>query len=726
LTAAASHNGGRTQVNFNQIQFGGDYPFLNVVKACSNWKYQSAPNANAGLDPALLDANGYPTSIQAGGYYGTTYIPHQLSRPGDYVIIWTATGGTSQVRNMGTLISGSYSAAGTSGRAVFTPVSTSLTPGVVSMSSGYVNSIAVVHVDDEAAWLAGDVFGVKFKERLIEGNFGVLRFLNWSQGNLSQVTTWATRKPATYFSYGAMELRSSIYAGQTSNVGNAYSLTIPGGIVHTADNTTWTAGQAPKDKDTLTILFNAAATKSGTCSLDVGSGAINILNQYSDALSVGTNSYPEGSLASNGVATLVYDAVLNGWIKRGGDTADGFCGLNNGCPIEIMLQLSAEVGAHFYITAPHMACTPMTDYHTQIATYLRDNAPSWMVPRFEGPNELWNTLFIPTNYAENVAAAYGWGADYYNWYGRALSTIGQDISAVYSGDTTRYQILCGIRTGAGDTSGNRADHAPRLDSTKYLLQTPQSGYTATAAKNYVTHLCCAQYFGPSDKDTGAETTYAAAYAGATFIGSISGTTLTTSDERGTVAIGMTINAIGSQGSAVAHGTEITGGSSHTWTVNKSQTVASTPMVGGVDLTAPQSYVESCDNGVGNFTLGPLATIYSNWKAWAATFGVNKMCGYEGGLSPDYASSGNSSVDRLRASIKYLPDVYYFEKRNMDSFIAAGGEFPSCYRLSGNLYISGYSTDAWSVLEDVYQSPNPPRFDAICHTNAGKSRLRVRN
>lgn len=726
MTAAASHNGGRTQINFNQIQFGGDYPFLNVVKACSNWKYQSAPNANAGLDPALLDANGYPTTIQSGGYYGTTYIPHQLSRPGNYVIRWTATGGTSQVRNMGTLVSGSYSATGTSGRAVFTPVSTSLTPGVVSMSSGYVDSLTVVHVDDEAAWLAGDVFGVKFKERLIEGNFGVLRFLNWLRGNYSQITTWATRKPTSYFSYGAMEFRPSIYAGQTNNVGNAYSLTIPGGIVHTADNTTWTAGQAPKDKDTLTILFNTAATKSGTCSLDVGSGAINILNQYSDALSVGTNSYPEGGLASNAIATLVYDALLNAWIKRGGDTADEFCGIDNGCPPEIMLQLCAEVGAHIYVTAPHMACTPMTNWHTQLATYLRNNAPSWMVPRFEGPNELWNTLFIPTNYAENVATAYGWGADYYNWYGRALSTIGQDISAVYSSDTTKYQILCGIRTGAGDTSGNRADHAPRLNSTKYLLQTPQSGYTATAAKNYVTHLCCAQYFGPSDKDTATETTYAAAYAGATLTGSISGTTLTTTSEQGTVAIGQTINAIGSQGATVTHGTVIIAGSTPTWTVNKSQTVASCLMVAGADLTAPQSYLASCDNGVGNFTLGPLATIYSNWKAWAATFGVNKMCGYEGGLSPDMANNGNSSTDRLREAISYLPDVYYFEKRNMDSFIAAGGEFPSCYRMSGNIYISGYSTDVWSVLKDVYQSPNPPRWEAMRLFNAGKSRLRVRN
>jgi len=726
LTAAASHNGGRTQVNFNQIQFGGDYPFLNVVKACSNWKYTSAPNANAGIDPALLDANGYPTSIQTGGYYGTTYIPHQLSRPGNYVIIWTDTGGSSQVRNMGTLISGSYSTTGTSGRAVFTPVSTSLTPGVVSMSSGYVNSLAVVHVDDEAAWLAGDVFGVKFKERLIEGNFGVLRFLNWSQGNLSQVTTWATRKPTTYFSWGAMEFRASVYAGQTSNVGNAYSLTIPGGIVHTADNTTWTAGQTPKDKDTLTILFNAAATKSGTCSLDVGSGAINILNQYSDALSVGTNSYPEGTLASNGIATLVYDAVLAAWIKRGADTADGFCGINNGCPIEIMLQLCAEVGAHIYVTSPHMACTPMTDYHTQLATYLRDSAPSWMIPRFEGPNELWNTLFIPTNYAENVATAYGWGADYHNWYGRVMSTIGQDISAVYSNNRARYQVICGVKTGLGDTSGNRATHAPRLNSTLYLLQTPQSGYTASAAKDWATHICCAQYFAPSDYGQAAETTYAAAYAGSAFTGSISGTTLTTSGEVGTVAVGQTINAIGSQGSAVTHGTVITAGSSHTWTVNNSQTVASTLMVGGADLTAPQSYVESCDSGVGNFTLGPLATIYSNWKAWAATFGISSMCGYEGGLSMDYISNGNSNADRLRASIKYLPDVYYFEKRNMDSFLAAGGEFPSCYRLSGNIYISGYSTDAWSMLEDVYQSPNPPRFEAARLFNASKSRLRARN
>jgi len=63
--------------------------------------------------------------------------------------------------------------------------------------------------------------------------------------------------------------------------------------------------------------------------------------------------------------------------------------------------------------------------------------------------------------------------------------------------------------------------------------------------------------------------------GATFTGSISGTTLTvTSTTVGSPAIGMAIS-----GNAIINGTQILSGSSTTWTVNNSQTVASDLIVG---------------------------------------------------------------------------------------------------------------------------------------------------
>lgn len=68
----------------------------------------------------------------------------------------------------------------------------------------------------------------------------------------------------------------------------------------------------------------------------------------------------------------------------------------------------------------------------------------------------------------------------------------------------------------------------------------------------------------------------AAHQGASFTGSISGTTLTISGVTGTPVAGQTV-----LGAGVLPGTKITGGSGLSWTVNNSQTVASEPMVSGV-------------------------------------------------------------------------------------------------------------------------------------------------
>lgn len=77
----------------------------------------------------------------------------------------------------------------------------------------------------------------------------------------------------------------------------------------------------------------------------------------------------------------------------------------------------------------------------------------------------------------------------------------------------------------------------------------------------------------------------AAYATA----SISGTTLTVSALlAGTIAIGQTVTGSDGTGIGVAAGTTITGGSGTSWTVNNSQTVASTNMSFGGVVVAPRT------------------------------------------------------------------------------------------------------------------------------------------
>lgn len=529
MTNATSHNGGKVQYNFNALQTGGDYPFINHVKTGQFW---SRTSGNAPVTPDILDANGYPTSLPV-SLSTVFYIPTARDRPSvngnKYVITWTGNG-TIATNFQNTSVSGSKTGSGGFGRYVFTTTDFRIDLRITALS---VTDLAFYHIDDETDYLAGEVFSSYFKQRILDGNVGVLRFLNWQLSNISNMTNWSSRKPVGYALYHDYELRSSLYATGMTNTGNAY-VTSGTPSIHSSDGTVWNAGDQPKDKDLIHVLFNVSATQSGLCSMDIGNTGtpINILSEFATALNAGANTYPIGGTFES-LGTLFYDAEIGAYIKMGGSTALASQGIANGVPLELCLRLCAEVGAHPHFIVAAKSLTPMSDFVTQFATYCKNNQPSWMRVRYEGPNELWNTGgqpgFLQTFYANRKATFYGWGNDYHNWYGRVMSTIGQDLYTVYANDTTKFALLAGVQTSTGDTSGNRANSVPRLNSTLYVGQTPQSGYTATAAKNYITHLCVAMYVTPTQYGTATETTMGVSYAAKQFVGSISGTTLTITD-----------------------------------------------------------------------------------------------------------------------------------------------------------------------------------------------------
>lgn len=633
--AMSKFNGGRSQVGVNALQWGGAYPFLNLLKTAQLWSLNDGSGPPA---PDTLDSDGYPLKITNGGVYTIFYAPDRNSRPGNYVVTWTGNGTLSLGMN-NTKVSGSLTSTSGSGRYVFSTTDTRFVLRIMATGSPHVSNIQVFHANDEAALASGEIFGKKFKERLQEAKFGVIRFLGWQNGNTTNVTTWATRKPVSYYSYQASELRSSLYAGVTTNSGSAFSATLPN--FHLID------------KAVVIIKFNASCR--GPCTLNVSNtGPIPILNQYAAPLS-GEHWYPEGG-TSRSIATLVYDETLKGWIKQGGDASMGSMGIDNACPPEIMVRLCAEVGAHPYFLTPPLAIDPATDYIPSFAAYCKANAPSWMVPRFEGPNETWNNAsgFCPTGYAKAKATAYGWGPDIHNWYGKAMSVLGQAISTAYGGDRSRYQVLCGVQTALGKNSSAMVSCNDRLASTKYVSQNSpaQSPYSKSTAAKWVTHVTCAQYITPSDYNTTQEQTAAEAF---------------------------------SKGDA-----------------ETKSTIAS-------------AYAATVMSGAGEFTVPRLATLYSNWKIWAKSFGIRKMCGYEGGYSPDYG--GSSTLNALRAASKQAPVLVTATAQNYANFVGVTdaefiAEFPSAFVLSG----PSPTKSVWAVLEDIHQTPAPPQWTAIVAFN----------
>jgi hypothetical protein len=690
----------------------------------------------------------------------------------------------------------------------------------VASSVDYPHDMICCHEDDEALIDAGQIVGVKFLSKIAEARFGVVRFLNWQAGNACQITNWASRKPEGYAYYHGTELRASVYAGATLNSGNAYTTAIfpPGG--HSIDGTAWISG-GPKDKDTVTILFNASATQSGLCSLDIGNTGtpINILNSYSNPLTVGGNSYP----ILNRLATLVYDAAFNAWIKQGGDddlSSSGIAaGIRNGVPYETMFKLARACGTHPYFVGAQFANDAATDFTPSLASYLVSNKPSWMIPRHEGTNETWNTAggFRQTTYAQNRQAVFNgsqvpggvlttttynasafvypsaisgagfvditlsttgnsfvigsrlapasfggisnlpssgfyvtainvsgnvnkitvqftpsgsytsggtvtpFTTDFGNWYGKAISIIGQACATAYGGIAnigTKYHVLCGVQGSIGTDSTQAALFGNiRLQSTSFVLNNnPPSPYTASAASNWVSNINTSGYFAPSTYGTGTETTLSNAFGATKSIATIvNGVMTISSTSFGTLAIGQTVFG---QNIALSTGVTIASGSGP-WTLSDLTINMSlnTIYTGDQSTTPLDTYVAAIPTGASFHTLASVNTTYGVWFAYAQGLTNGKgsaigMMHYEAGYDAAYTAAGTTALDAFRYAAKFVSAMQTYTKTNFDNFVAAGGTFPSCYQMSGK-----YPTNnVWSGLENVYQSPNPPEWLAFIAFN----------
>lgn len=791
MTIASRHNGGRSQVNPYFPWYTAQMSFVNVAKHGSSFANKSD---NFVVEPSVLDAQGYPTS---GSYYAGCSVSNEPSiLSASWTMSWNGNGqvdipGTIQTVGPGTTQVNSFRASsGNSGGSVtFIPTSRSFSYGAHSTaaSPNHVRDIKIYLTSEASRVAAGAYFGSKFLARMIEANFGVIRFLDWQAGNTSNVTTWAMRKPVDYATWSSTEFRASIYCGSTTNSGNAYSITGNGLDVP--------ASGAPTHGMTLTLKFNASGTGAATLSLN-GTTAVPILGPYCGPVSDFAVHLP----AAGFHATLVYDSLLNAWLKHGGDTEGFSQGIDNMVPIEVMLQLCAEIGAHPYFVSHHLTLDTPTDYMPGMMAYVRDNAPSWMIPRFEGPNEIFNTFagFQCTPYANARATAYGWGADYHNWYGRILSILGQMAATVYGvaqanvKTQQKYQIICGVQTVfAGDSAFN-----PRMTSAKYVLQTPPSPYLASAASNWTTHMCCAQYMAPSAYGTATETTLSSAFLGVRFKASASGGTLAvssidtlvgsftgsasggvltvtgstgspiavgcfitpgsgtssfSSDMRVTsfgtgtggdgtynvtssqtvsgamnasaiLAIGKTIFGRGVGNGTLSSGIAITGGSAPNWTISDStlSLAAGSSIYAGTDMTAPATYGDTLTSGTSDFNLANLNVIYRGWQTWAVTYSI-KICGYEGGYSTDYTGASSAAVNILRYAAKITPAMKTYLRNNYKSFLTVGGEYPSMYHLGSDYP----SSTVWGVLEDLYQTPDPPQWEAVKEFNAAIGTLTVK-
>jgi hypothetical protein len=165
--------------------------------------------------------------------------------------------------------------------------------------------------------------------------------------------------------------------------------------------------------------------------------------------------------------TVIYDADFNAWLNTGPDHDGGYAGIVSGMSPEHRLDLCITVGAHPWENMPYLALDPMTDYVTGLATFYRDNAPSWMVPRFEGVNEQWN--FAGGFYGTRYGWSKGWihwstFFDQDNFQGKIISTLGQAVL---------YQISESV-TLLGFSNQRRADSTWRTREVRHVAPATSS------------------------------------------------------------------------------------------------------------------------------------------------------------------------------------------------------------------------------------------------------------
>jgi hypothetical protein len=214
---------------------------------------------------------------------------------------------------------------------------------------------------------------------------------------------------------------------------------------------------------------------------------------------------------------------------------------------------------------------------------------------------------------------------------------------------------------------------------------------------------------PSDQQFMTATTLSAAQSwlnsltDTVFNGTISGSNLTVNSIVSGDTIGTSLfNELLIYGGTIAWGTNvfITGGTFPNYTLN----------------TSPGNQTANFSIGL-VFSATGVAHLYQAWATWANTnFGIKIIAGYEGGYSNDFGSLG-SAVDLMTGWSKQLSSLQTITKQNFDNFRGLGalaypsgvtGEFPSVFNTTGQWPIS----DAWSVLNDIYQSPTPPQWNAI--------------
>lgn len=399
------------------------------------------------------------------------------------------------------------------------------------------------------------------------------------------------------------------------NYGVSYFVKTVGGVTSTkADITISATSGGPAITACSSCAGTFGGVKNPTLNLN-GTGAIAIKDASSWGVGTVREAQPKARSAGGQIiyGTLTYDGVLGVWTKVGADSDLGNQLFSSGWPVETALELCAAVGSHCWFQPPRYTvdgATAIPNYNPSLYSYVRTNAPSWMIPRFETVcNEFWNNQFACSNIHLAHAVSYvdsaGWSQNtgYHQIAGKIASVLGQAVNNAYGNPTingSTYQTIVGVQTFNFLGTSGPSINAPRLTASDYVGQSasPPTGYAKSAANLWNTHVTCAQYWSPGYSKTFVATDLATANAGGVLSGNISGTALTVNSIRSSPPPTFGIGATLIQGPGLTAATVVSG-SAPNWVLDTNLgTIGDTDLSyrsAGYDTTAVQTYVDSSTN-----------------------------------------------------------------------------------------------------------------------------------
>lgn len=470
-----------------------DYPFKNFMKGLTS--IQASGGAYA--FPAILDANGYPAATPATTFFGAVFLPNSYT--GNWTLYGTGecdlflqTGVTPTIVSnpngyasiVGTLIR-LTATANTSWSVTFNLTGTSGTQTQVQVQflgasgafSGFTSLVlcraSAPYTGDKAAIDSGiltQCFNSDFINDLGTLNPATLRVIQWNNpDNQQNITKFARRMPVGALTYSNARWDPSCIATngasgmKTSNTGDAYSIT-----TYPNDTGSWVDGE------TIQVQWSAANTTTAPTFVVGSRAAKTVQTLFASAVSAGT-------LANNGLGTLIYDAVLDVVLYN----ADGING--NGVPYEVTAALANVLNKNLRETIPtHFDLASVNSW----TALFRDNLNSNLSLHAPYSNEVWNFGFgfEQTSWAQAYGAALGFpnnnNRQFYSAYSlRICQFMPAVASAWVANGRSRSTLKCILEFQAFGPSGTGgATNVYRLQSADLA---PSGTHTGVGNATYV-------------------------------------------------------------------------------------------------------------------------------------------------------------------------------------------------------------------------------------------------